>query len=621
MSSRKKSFLRIIVNLSIVLLIESGFRLLNLGGDTSFLLQERIGDVEYLRMNPSYAEQYTPRINELVPIPLNYTFRKNKGKDTYRIYVLGESTSQGFPYPQTGAFPFQLEQMLNNAGTNKTFEVINMSMAAIGSRIGLDIAQEVVAFPSDLVILYFGNSEFVGLDGAGSWYTPSFQANMLFSHSSLYQTVKAQLSGLIEEESRSLLEEQTQEDAGVPLDSEVYRTTLDQFRSNYEGIIKVFRENEIPVILCGVVTNVKDLPPFMPGGTANQRVLSEIDELLGEPETDDEEDRLIALVGDDAYLNFQVGSHFLRENNIELARFFLVRANDMDQLRLRPSSDINKTIQALAGKYGYAYVDIEKIFEERSSHGVVGNSLMLEHVHPTLEGHSLIAQNLAETILSRYVGMKPKDSFEEVSSYVTLVDHIGSLNRLFNLFNSFPYEDHRYINATGFESIYDTTNEGFIKLVSEGDLLQFFEHSQNYLKEEVDVNEYLEIVNLYFEFSSPAKVHVNFGVELSSREEYRAAYREFLVAANQNQDNLLAWNNLGALHFSFNEFQEALAIFNTLCVQSPEYLDGCKNYWFVLNKLGLHDEADAVGKHLMENGVDIDGINGITLYRFSPESD
>jgi len=624
MSARKRAFFRLVVNVSILFMIEGSFRLLDLGGDTSFLLQEEIGDIEYLRINPSYAEKYTPRTNELVPLPLNYAFRKSKGKDRYRIYVLGESTSQGFPYPQTGTFPFRLEQMLNNAGTDKTFEVINMSMAATGSHMGLDIAREVVDFPPDLVILYLGSSEFVGIDRAGSWYTPSFQANMLLSQSWVYQTLKAQLSRLIEEDSQSLLEEQTQEEdvsVGVPLDSEAYRRTINQFRSNYEGIIKVLRESEVPIILCGVLSNLKDLPPFMPSGTTDRRILSEIEELLGEPETDDEKIRLIALVGDDAYLNFHVGSHLLREKNIELARFFLVRANDMDQLRLRPSSDINRTIQALAEKYDYPYVDIEKKFEERSSRGIVGNSLMADHVHPTLTGHSLIAQNLAETIMFRYLGMKPQDGFEEIGTFLTLVDHIGSSNKLFNLFNSSPYKDHHFINATGFESIYDTTNEGFIKLLSNGDLLQFIEHSPSYLKKEIDVDEYLEIVNMYFEFSLPAKVHVNLGVELCSREEYQAAYREFLVAANQNQENLLAWNNLGVLHFTFNEFEEALAILDTLCTRSPGYLDGCRNSWLVLDKLGVRDKADTIRNHLVENGVHVDDINHVTLYRFSQDSD
>ena len=46
------------------------------------------------------------------------------------------------------------------------------------------------------------------------------------------------------------------------------------------------------------------------------------------------------------------------------------------------------------------------------------------------------------------------------------------------------------------------------------------------------------------------------------------------MAVKQHQDNWYALNNLGVLHFSFNQPQQALAMFEQLYAQAPEYWDG-----------------------------------------------
>ena len=175
MTSKKSILALVLVNLVILLLIEAGFRIFGLGNEISFLLQETIGDVEYLRINPDYARKYTTRINALVPEPLPYTFQKKKPDKTYRIYVLENPPARGFLTLKPERFRFQLEQMLNKAGAEQRFEVINMSMPAISSRVGVDIARQAAACLPDLVIVYFGHNEFIGIGGGGSWNSLAFR--------------------------------------------------------------------------------------------------------------------------------------------------------------------------------------------------------------------------------------------------------------------------------------------------------------------------------------------------------------------------------------------------------------------------------------------------------------
>ena len=64
----------------------------------------------------------------------------------------------------------------------------------------------------------------------------------------------------------------------------------------------------------------------------------------------------------------------------------------MDALRFRAPEDINDIIARLCRKYDNAHlVDTRAAFEAASDHGIIGKSLLLEHVHPNLMGYALMA--------------------------------------------------------------------------------------------------------------------------------------------------------------------------------------------------------------------------------------
>ncbi|MER3445435.1 MAG: hypothetical protein C4291_00750 [Candidatus Dadabacteria bacterium] len=84
-----------------------------------------------------------------------------KGKDTFRIVVLGDSFTEGMQVPLEQTFPYILEERLNSGGSSERFEVINLGVSGFGT------AQEYLAlkyyglrYHPDLVILEF----FIGND-------------------------------------------------------------------------------------------------------------------------------------------------------------------------------------------------------------------------------------------------------------------------------------------------------------------------------------------------------------------------------------------------------------------------------------------------------------------------
>ncbi len=74
------------------------------------------------------------------------------------------------------------------------------------------------------------------------------------------------------------------------------------------------------------------------------------------------------------------------------ARNRFAAAKDLDALRFRAPSELNALIPQLCRKYKQAHlVDAKAAFECRSAQHIIGNELLLEHVHPKLEGYAVLS--------------------------------------------------------------------------------------------------------------------------------------------------------------------------------------------------------------------------------------
>jgi tetratricopeptide (TPR) repeat protein len=74
---------------------------------------------------------------------------------------------------------------------------------------------------------------------------------------------------------------------------------------------------------------------------------------------------------------------------------FYARARDLDMLRFRASSDFNEVILRQADDSSVFVIDMERVFAENSPHGLIGRSLILEHLHPVLFGYFLMGRAYA----------------------------------------------------------------------------------------------------------------------------------------------------------------------------------------------------------------------------------
>ncbi len=62
-----------------------------------------------------------------------------------------------------------------------------------------------------------------------------------------------------------------------------------------------------------------------------------------------------------------------------------------------PPEETNSIIRRLVDEYGAALADIQAEFEQHSPYGIIGNTLICDHLHPTVEGYQLMGKVFLHT--------------------------------------------------------------------------------------------------------------------------------------------------------------------------------------------------------------------------------
>ncbi len=151
--------------LLLLLLTEGVLRVVGYEREKQELFIEAPNTPEYLLANAKFVRRYFPVfIPEIAP----NAFRKEKLPNTFRVFVFGGSSTEGFPYNFYNSFADQLEQKLLVSAQGRHIEIINLGMTAVNSYVIRDLSQRVLPYEPDAVIIYAGHNEFYGSFGAAT---------------------------------------------------------------------------------------------------------------------------------------------------------------------------------------------------------------------------------------------------------------------------------------------------------------------------------------------------------------------------------------------------------------------------------------------------------------------
>lgn len=377
---RERLFLAITLLLPFAILggIEGATRLFWRAGALPLFTPLQGQEERWLVTNPAVASRWFAA-ERTPPSPSPELLSARKPENGFRVFVLGESAAQGFPYPRTGAFSRVLRLLLEDALPGQAVEVVNLGIAATNSYAMLDIVDEVIAQRPDAILYYGGHNEYFGAFGAGSTvrlevgprFTRLFLRLQHLRSIRLANRYIARLraKGRAEDPAAAAsFMESVAGDRDIALDGPRYARGVEQFEGNLTRIARRFRAAGIPVYLGSVVSNVRDQAPF-----ASER--------------NGAADAAFA----DATARFEAGDSVA-------ARAGFLRARDLDVVRFRAPTAFDSVVQRVARAEGATYVPVAEAFAAASPAGAPGAELFLEHVHPDPDGSLLIARTFWESL-------------------------------------------------------------------------------------------------------------------------------------------------------------------------------------------------------------------------------
>lgn len=459
----------------ILLLIEIALRLANFGQSIPLFIDKASNSASatahFLQPNPKVINRYFAD-EKLAPnvSPDTVYFNKVKAENSYRIIIQGGSTAAGFPYGRWGSLQGMLEQRFKRLYPTKEIEIINTAMAAVNSYTLLDFVDEIIEQQPDLVLIYTGHNEYLGVMGVGSAFAAkggrlATLMHLKFKALRLYQLLQwgytqfflpeNALNKTNTQHDRSLMSKVAKE-TEIVINSDLYQQGLIQFEQNLSMILQQYQNANIPVIIGNLVSNESGQTPFSTVGKVDwhsyktklnkNNAASNIVELLqqlkaaGNGEREDSIGR-----AESAEVYYKLGLNYQKLGQFPQAKKAFIAAKDHDLLRFRAPSQFNQIIKTLAKQHHATFIDTLAYFNANSPEGIIGNSLILEHLHPTLEGYFLLAEAFNDKITTQQLlgaPVEPNTATKEKAYQdipVSRVDKLYGDLKITQLMQDYPF--------------------------------------------------------------------------------------------------------------------------------------------------------------------------------------
>lgn len=444
----KKTIFKIIailLPLFLILILELMLRFFGYG-DTYRLFNKVTSEnnTEYLVMNSSISKKYFKHTG-FHSDNQSDLFLKKKTNNTFRVFVQGASTVVGFPFYKNGSFPRMLKHRLALTFPDKNIEIVNTGITAVNSYTLWDLSEKIIEQEPDLVIIYAGHNEYYGALGVGSTvsignYPSLVRTYLKLKDSRFFQLLengysmvfksKAKTNYTVEE--TTLMEVMAKEQQ-IPMDSEVYNAGIDQFKDNLDKILKRYQDNGIPVIISTVVSNERDIKPF---------ISADLNEDGFEDALKNNRTEVYKIANENALAAYKLGQ-FYRDQQQDSASKYFHKAKELDFLRFRAPEKINDVIIESSQREGVHLVDAKKALRAHSNSGFIDSGLLTEHVHPNVKGNFI----LADAFYNKIKELQLLDDWDNFIAYeeaindipITRIDSIKGKLIIDDLKQSWPY--------------------------------------------------------------------------------------------------------------------------------------------------------------------------------------
>ena len=147
-----------------LIILEIFLRVINYGYNLDQWVD--VGEGKY-ELNSNIGKRYFT-IGDFTPTTSEDCFDIDKKANSFRVFVLGGSSAEGFPFSPMGSFARYIRRRLELVYPKTNIEVVNLGMTAINSYTLLDLLPGVLDQKPDLILIYAGHNEYYGALGVGS---------------------------------------------------------------------------------------------------------------------------------------------------------------------------------------------------------------------------------------------------------------------------------------------------------------------------------------------------------------------------------------------------------------------------------------------------------------------
>ncbi len=387
------------------------------------------------------------------------SFAANKSANEYRVFVLGGSTVAGRPFGIETSFTTWLEIALRAADPSRNWEVVNCGGISYASYRLAPVLAEVLHYQPDLIILCTGHNEFLeartfdhiaqrgkllntSLAAASRWRTFNLAREAFLRTQSKSSSEPAASRPILPTEVEALLDYR----GGLEEyhhDEAQRRGIVAQFEYNLRRMVQMTRDAGVPLILVNPACNLAATPPFKSehGPDLSAAEVSQWNAL-----NDEARQYLRGQVRDvqQAARLFEqacqidpqhAGGWYNLAKCYEAAGAWddalrtYTRAKDADVCPLRILEPMHEAVLQVAQQMDVPLADAQQLFASRSEHGIVGGKWLVDHVHPSIEGHQLLADALLAVMENMGI-IDPQPGWEEKQQQQFAAHH-DSLNDLY----------------------------------------------------------------------------------------------------------------------------------------------------------------------------------------------
>jgi lysophospholipase L1-like esterase len=372
------------------------------------------------------------------------SFSKPKQANTYRIFCLGGSTVQGRPFSIETSFTTWLEQSLSVTDPSRKYEVVNCGGVSYASYRLVPILTECLKYQPDLIVVCTGHNEFLE-DRTYSNIKSSRSAYRLLGQSRLFTLMRSAAMPDRSERDQFLLNTDVNArldyDDGLQFynrDDEWRDQIVDHFESNLRRMADACRQQDTPLLFMLPPSNLSGSPPFktVPDESVADEVRKHILAARDLYESDlatavQELESAVQLDPRHAANLFELGRVCESASRIEAARRAFIQARDEDVCPLRMISSLEGRFRRVADDAEVPLLDLHEILETKSKSTILGDGLLVDHIHPSFGGHQLIAKSIVKHLIKMKV-VKPEPKWGERSESVHR-EHFKSLDNLYFL--------------------------------------------------------------------------------------------------------------------------------------------------------------------------------------------